>query len=129
MYGILADLVVGIHAAYIAFVIFGLLAILAGYVRKWDWIRNRWFRSIHLAMILIVVAEALMGIVCPLTTLENGLRKLDGQLVRDGSFVGRFIHDLVFYDAPAWIFTLAYCIIGAIVIATFILVPPRLRKL
>ena len=67
-YRLAADFVVTLHAAYVGFVVIGFVLILLGVVRKWDWIRNLWFRLIHLAMILVVVAEAWLGIVCPLTT-------------------------------------------------------------
>ena len=54
MYGLLADLVVIVHFAYVGFVVIGQLLILIGIVLRWQWIRNPWFRLIHLAMILIV---------------------------------------------------------------------------
>ena len=44
---ILADIVVVIHFAYVAFVVLGLVAVLMGYVFKWNWVRNRWFRLTH----------------------------------------------------------------------------------
>ncbi len=128
LYSLLADAVVILHAAYVAFVLFGLLAILLGYVVRWDWIRNFWFRGIHLAMILIVAFEALMGIVCPLTTLENFLREQAGETVRSGSFVGQIVHDLLFYEAPPWVFTFAYCGFALLVLGTFVLVPIRWKK-
>ncbi len=55
----LADLIVVTHAAYVCFVVFGLAAVLVGVVLRWKWVRNPWFRGIHLAAIGIVVAEAL----------------------------------------------------------------------
>ena len=58
----LADLIVVFHAAYVSFVVFGLVAILIGAVLRWRWVRNFWFRVIHLTAIGIVVAEALFGI-------------------------------------------------------------------
>lgn len=124
----LADVVVVIHLAYVAFVLFGLLFILAGNLLKWKCVRNFWFRMIHLSMILVVVFEALYGIVCPLTTLENYLRVQAGQTARDGSFIGQAVHDILFYDAPPWVFTIAYCIFGGLVLLTFVLVPPQWRK-
>ncbi len=74
-YRIAADVTVTLHLAYVAFVVLGLVAVFAGYFRSWGWVRNRWFRGIHLAMILIVVVEAWAGVVCPLTTLEYALRE------------------------------------------------------
>ena len=70
-YKFLADFAVVIHAAYVAFVVFGLLASLLGALFHWKWVRNFWFRTIHFLAIAIVVVEALNSIVCPLTTLEQ----------------------------------------------------------
>ena len=79
MYGILAELIVAIHLVYIGIVVFGLAAIVLGIALRWQWIRNPWFRGIHLAMIMIVAFEATMGIECPLTTWEGELRELAGE--------------------------------------------------
>ena len=125
-YRILADIVVVVHAAYVAFVILALPVVFLGWLCKWQWVRNPWFRFVHLAMILIVVVEALLGIVCPLTVWEHDLRQLAGQETYDGAFVANLVHDLLFYDAPTWVFTVSYCAFGLIVLATFLLVPPRL---
>lgn len=124
-YKYLADGVVVIHAAYVGFVIFGLLAIVLGAFLRWKWVRNFWFRIIHFLMIAIVVVQALNSIVCPLTTLENFLLAKSGQPVDTRSFVGRWVNDLLFYDAPPVVFTVCYCIFGALVLATLILVPPK----
>jgi len=125
LYRLLADLVVFAHALYVGFVIVALLAIFAGVVLHWGWVRNFWFRTIHFLMIATVVMEALFGIVCPLTTVEDDLREKAGETVEEGTFLGRFAHDVLFYDAPEWVFTACYCIFGAIVLATLILAPPR----
>lgn len=125
VYRIFADLVVVLHAAYVLFVILGLLAVLAGWLLKWRWIHNLWFRGIHLAMILIVVLEAWLGITCPFTTWEKELRRLAGQAAYQGDFLANFVHDALFIDAPAWVFTLCYTVFGLLILATFLLAPPR----
>ena len=114
---------VTLHLAYVAYVVLGLVAILAGYFRSWGWVRNRWFRGIHLAMILIVVVEAWAGVVCPLTTLEHALRERAGQATYAGSFVANAVHDLLFFDLPEWGFTIIYTAFGSLVLLTFWLVP------
>ncbi len=124
-YRFLADVVVVAHAAYVAFVVFGLLAILVGIVRRWAWVRNFWFRAIHLAMIAVVVAEALIGIICPLTIWEHRLREAAGESIAEGTFIGRWTHELIFVEAPQWVLTIVYCLFGAVVLATFLLAPPR----
>ena len=62
---LLADLIVVIHATYFWFVVLGLVAILVGVAFRWKWVRNPWFRWIHVSMIGIVVAEDLAGIDAP----------------------------------------------------------------
>lgn len=127
LYSLTADAVVVVHAAYVGFVVLGLGVILIGCVLRWQWVRNVWFRVVHLVMIGIVVVEALFGITCPLTTWENSLRRAAGETARAESFVGRWVHDLLFYDAPPWAFTVAYCLFGGVVLATFVIAPPRRR--
>jgi hypothetical protein len=34
-------------------------------------------------------------------------------------------HDLLFYDAPQWIFSVAHCVFAAAVLATYVAAPPR----
>lgn len=128
LYRLAADAVVVLHMAYVLFVIIGFLLTLVGSVLRWRWIRNPWFRGIHLAMILIVVAEAWLGITCPLTTWEHTLRELAGGKVYDGAFIANLVHDLLFYDAPPWVFTALYTMFGLGVLATFLMAPPRWRR-
>ena len=128
-YTLLADLIVAIHFGYVAFVALGLLVILTGGLLRWQFIRNFWFRVFHLAMILIVVFEALLGIVCPLTTWEYDLRVAGGQQnVSDASFVARLIHQVMFFDFPPIVFTVAYCLFGLAVLVSWWLYPPNLPK-
>ena len=124
-YRFLADVVVVVHFAYVAFVVLGLVAILVGLARRWGWVRNFWFRMIHLLLIAVVVTEALGGTACPLTTWERELRVLGGEQGQPGSFVGRLVNQLLFYDLPEWVFRVLHCLFGAAVLLTFILAPPR----
>ncbi len=130
LYRLLADLTMGIHLAYVTFVVAGLVLILVGLVRKWHWVRNFWFRMVHFLTIAVVVAESLGGITCPLTTWENQLRVAAGDPKQPGSFIGRLVHDVMFMDLlpfklPPWAFTTTYCVFGAAVLLTLILAPPR----
>ena len=124
----LADLVVVVHAAYVSFVVLGLLAILAGIAFRWKWVRNPWFRWIHIAMIGIVVAEALAGIPCPLTVWERQLRTGQGRSPMRATFIGYWTHRLLFFRAEPWVFTVVYTAFGLAVLAAFILAPPRGRS-
>jgi hypothetical protein len=123
LWPVAADLVTLIHAAYVAFVVVGFAAILVGWAAGWDWVRNRYFRVVHVAMILLVCCEALVGTTCPLTTWENILRVKGGESGYSRDFVGYWLDSLIFYQAPPWVFTTAYLTFGALVILSFWLVP------
>jgi hypothetical protein len=126
-YGLLADVVVAVHIAYVSYVLFGELAILLGMALKWKWIRNPWFRWTHLVAIAIVAVEAILDITCPLTDLEDWLRELAGQATTEVSFIGRFLDNVLFYQAPQSVLTACYIGFALLVLATFWLAPPRRR--
>jgi hypothetical protein len=120
-----AELVVVLHAAFAAFVVLGLVLILVGAWRRWAWVRNPWFRCAHLAAIGIVAAQAWLGVLCPLTVLENALRTRAGDDVYRGGFIAHWAQELLYYSAPAWVFMLCYTLFGAMIAATWFGVRPR----
>ncbi len=125
-YRLLADLIVAVHFAYVSFVIVALMAILLGIALRWSWVRNFWFRAIHLLMIGVVVFESLGGIRCPLTTWEKDLRRLAGETVQQGTFIGRWSSWLLFHDEiPPWMLEISYCCFGIAVLCVWLLAPPR----
>ncbi len=124
-YTILADAVVVIHAAYVAFVVGGLIAILIGAAMGWRWTRSFAFRVAHLAAIALVCLESIVGVMCPLTSLEDWIRQRGGAAQYPGDFVAYWAHRMIFYNFPPWIFTTAYITFAALVAITFIAVPPR----
>src|SRR4051812_25109840 len=103
---VLADTIVVVHAAFVAFVVLGMAAILLGVALRRGWVRNFWFRVTHLAAIGVVVLETLTGLACPLTTWEHALRRRAGQTGYAGDFIGHWAHRLIFFDAEPWVFTL-----------------------
>lgn len=126
VYGLLADLVVLFHLIYIVFAVGGELAIVVGWALNWRWIRNLTFRLAHLASIVVVVIEASLDVMCPLTVWEYELRVRAGQeAYKDVGFIERMIHSVIFYDFPHWVFTVTYIAFGGLVILTFVLVPPE----
>jgi hypothetical protein len=132
LYNVLADIVVAIHFAFLAFVIVGQLLIVVGALLGWQWIRNPWFRWGHFVAILFVVVNTIREVTCPLTDLEDWLRELgkppEAQSVTERiSFVGRIIRDIIFYDIPDNddIFKITYSAFGLIVLGSFLLAPPR----
>ena len=123
-----ADALLVVHALFIAIVVFGLIFIIAGLVREWRWVRNPWFRFIHLGAIGIVVIQAWLSIICPLTIWENDLREKAGEATYAGSFIRHWLHKVIFYQAEAWVFTLSYTLFGALVVLAWCLAPPELAQ-
>lgn len=114
-----ADLVLVVHAAFVLFVTGGFALIWLGHWRRWGWIGNRAFRSVHLAAVTFVAIEALIGLACPLTVWEDALRGHTDER----SFVARVLHAVIFHDFPEWVFTAAYVAFAAVTIATNRVVP------
>ena len=124
-YRIAADLVLAMHTSFVLFVVLGLVLILAGGVRGWTWVKNPWFRLGHVLAIGIVVAQAWLGAMCPLTILEMALRSRGGDAVYRGGFIAHWMETLLYYEAPLWVFTTCYTGFGLLVVATWVIVPPR----
>lgn len=124
-----ADLVLVVHVAFVLFVIGGLVAVWVGDRAGWRFTRRLGFRLAHLAAIAVVVAESWLGVVCPLTALERELRTGAGAptLGEGESFIGHALSRLLYYDAPEWVFTVAYSAFGLAVLATWWWRPPRRR--
>jgi hypothetical protein len=116
----LAGAVVVVHFLIVLFVVAGVPLIYLGVALRWTWVRSRHWRVLHLGAILVIAAESLLGIVCPLTVWEDTLR---GQQTAAG-FIERWIDRLLFYEAPAWVFTMAYVAFAALVLLTWAAVPP-----
>jgi polyferredoxin len=127
LYQLLADAVLVLHVGIVLFVVVGLLLVLLGNWRGWQWVNALWFRLLHVATIAVVAAQAWFGIVCPLTTLEMWLRKQAQQTTYSGSFIEHWLQALLFWQAPAWVFTAAYTLFGLAVLATWWRYPPKRR--
>ena len=125
LYRVLADLILLLHSSFVVFVITGLVLVLIGAFRDWRWVRNPWFRWAHLLAIGIVVAQAWIGVLCPLTTLEMTLRTRAGDAVYPGSFIAHWLESLLYYQAPAWVFTMCYTAFGLLVVLSWFFVPPE----
>ena len=124
---LLADLVLWAHFLWVGFILFGQAAVMTGWAMGWGWTRNLWFRLVHLAAMLLVAAQAWLGIACPLTLIENRLRLQAGDASYRRSFVSDWAERLLFYDAPDWVFLLLYSLFALLIALTFAAYPPRRR--
>ena len=100
----LADAILALHALVVLFNVGGMIAIIAGGLRGWEWIRHCGFRVTHLVLVAFVTLEAIFGATCPLTTVEDMLRGTG----TTQSFIGRGLTLFIYWNAPPWAFTVAY---------------------
>jgi hypothetical protein len=123
-YHLLADIVLVFHFGVVVFVVGGLVMVLLGNWLCWHWVNLWWFRVIHLAAIAIVVMQAWLGQLCPLTILESWLRTQAGAVPYNSSFIEYWLQKLIYYEAPFWVFTLAYTGFGLLVLWVWHRYPP-----
>jgi hypothetical protein len=130
IYQSLANLVLITHIAFVLFVVGGQILIFVGGIPQlrnaqhpWQWVGKAGFRYLHLAAILYVVIESWLGVMCPLTVIEQWLRQAAGQTTYQGDFIAYYLSDFLFFNAPAWVFTCAYSVFGGLVILSFFLIP------
>ena len=82
----LADMVVFLHAAFVLFVLLGGVAVLR-------WRRLAW---LHLPAALWGAMIELGGWICPLTYLENHLRRMGGEAGYGVTFIERYLEPLLY---------------------------------
>lgn len=119
----LADLILVLHLLIVLFNVGSLPVIWIGRWRGWQFVRNFWFRLIHLLLIGFVAAESVFGAICPLTTWEEGLRQ-GGARYQEG-FVAHWVHRVLYYDIDPKYFVVAYVTFFLLVLLTYIWIPPR----
>jgi len=120
-----ADATLVLHVMYVMFVVLGLFIIYVGYFANWSWVRNRWFRILHLCAIALVVLQTWVGVMCPLTILEMALREKAGVTTYSGSFIQHWLQSLLYYDLPDWVFVLCYSAFGGLVLVSWFIVKPN----
>lgn len=89
LYRVLADAVVVLHFAFVLFVVLGGLLALR-------WPRAAW---IHLPTAIWGAGIELVGGICPLTPLENRLRRLGGEAGYTGGFVEHYVIPVLYPEA------------------------------
>ena len=102
-YRILADVVVGIHALFVAFVMLGGLLAL----------RRPWVAALHLPAAVWGALIELRGWICPLTPLEKSLRATAGEAGYQGGFIEHYLLPVLY---PAGLTRNVQLVLGATVI-------------
>jgi polyferredoxin len=79
--------------------------------------------------IAVVAAQAWLGVVCPLTTLEMWLRTRAEAGAYSGGFIEHWLQALLYWEAPGWVFALAYSAFAlAVALAWWRFPPVRNRR-
>jgi hypothetical protein len=81
LFRLAADLVVAVHAAFVVFVVLGALLVLR-------WPRLAW---VHVPAAAWGAAIEFLGWICPLTPLENYLRRRGGSAAYRGDFIEHYV--------------------------------------
>lgn len=83
---LLADLVMLVHFGFVLFVTLGALLVL--------W--RRWVAWFHVPCALYGAAIEFFGWICPLTPLENHLRRAAGQAGYEGGFIEHYVGGILY---------------------------------
>jgi hypothetical protein len=83
---LLADLVLLVHFAFVVFVAVG------AFLVAW----RRWVAWLHVPCALYGAAIEFFGWVCPLTPLENRLRRQAGQAGYTGGFIENYLEGILY---------------------------------
>jgi hypothetical protein len=83
---LLADAVLVLHLAFVAFAV-------AGGLLAWRW---RWMPWLHLPALAWAATVEFTGWICPLTPLENSLRAAGGQAGYSGGFIEHYLLPLLY---------------------------------
>lgn len=124
---LLADAVGLLHLAIVVFNIAMVPIVALGGVFGWRFVRNPILRGTHLALLLVVSTEAVFGWTCPLTLVEDALRRAAGYPPGEGSFVGRLLEEWLYLDVEPELLTGLYVLGAALVLLEWVVVPVERR--
>lgn len=119
IYRLLADVVVVVHLGFVLFVVLGGLIVMR-------WPRLAW---IHLPSVAWAVALELAGWICPLTPLENRLRRAAGGAGYDGGFIEHYLLPILYPDVLTRSMQIAFAVFALSVnVAVYLWIFLRWRK-
>ena len=103
-YEIAANLIALIHFAFLAFVVFGAF-----------WGRgSRFWRYLHLSCMVYGVFVEVFYWYCPLTYLEQYLRRRAGRGGYQEPFIAHYLNQFIYLDVPQWSLILAALIVSGV---------------
>ena len=99
-----SEIVLLFHFCIFLFIILSFFLIPLGYQQKWEWVKNKYYRLIHIILMGVIFVETALGFMCPLTVLEHFLRN-------DTKINNKFteiIHEIMYWDLSSYQFIILY---------------------
>ena len=121
---ILSEIVLLFHFSIFLFIIISFILIPLGYQKKWKWVKNKYYRLIHLVLMGIIFIETILGFMCPLTTLENFLRND----IEINNKITQIIHQIMYWDLPSYQFIILYLLSLLYLIFLWLFFKPNFKK-
>lgn len=104
LHALLADAVLVLHGLFILWVLCGGIAVIA----------RPWWAWLHLPAVAWAVWISWSGSICPLTPLEQGLRRAAGQAGYEGGFIEHYLTAAIY---PQGLTPSLQMLFGAVVLA------------
>lgn len=121
--GVLADVVLVVHGLFIVWVVLGAFAV-------WRW---PVLAAVHLPALAWGVWIEVSGGICPLTPLENSLRRAAGQTGYSGGFIEHYVGGAIYPDGltreTQWVIAGVMLAINAVLYGLMIARVVRARRL
>ena len=117
----LADIILILHFLVVIFITVGFLLIPIGYYYGWSWIKNFKLRLFHFCLMFLVTFETVVGITCPLTSLENYLRGINNSK----SFISFWIEKIIYWNFPTSFFMFLYLVFLGWTLLIWKIYPPK----
>ena len=121
---LIADFIFLIHFLIVIYVATGILLIPFAYKMNWGIFKNKKLRILHLFLIILVSCESILGLTCPLTSLENYLRNI----LNTETFVSFWVRKIIYWDLPNIFFISLYCSSSILTIFWWKFFPPKTNK-
>lgn len=112
------------HFAVVLFNLFWLIAVPVGAWLGLRFVRNYWWRAAHIAVLILVAAQAVAGRLCFLTILQNNLQGRAGDITPP-SLITRIVTRAIYWPLPGWAFAPLYVLALVWAALLWIYVPPR----
>jgi uncharacterized protein DUF2784 len=129
LYLLFADLILITHTLFVLFILVGFALIWIGYFRRWNFVRNFYFRLAHLLAMGFVTVQTILGEDCPLTIWENQLRVQGGASPSyEQTFIGHWLGKILFFDVGLGTFAILYALFFLLIVGSFFWVKPQLPQ-